>query len=84
MCSGSYNSDSSKYSKNTYAICLSRPHAMLLNVPVKQVACGAEHSLLLSAAGNAVYACGRGEYGQLGNVYNTKVSKKECNSVNKQ
>lgn len=34
-------------------------------VCISAVACGATHTLLLSAAGNAVYACGRGHCGQL-------------------
>lgn len=35
-------------------------------VRICAVACGSHHSLLLSAARNAVYACGRGHCGQLG------------------
>lgn len=57
---------------------------MLLNVPVKQISCGSEHSLLLSTACNAVYACGRGDCGQLGNIYNTHIHKSKGNSFNKE
>ena len=33
---------------------------------IRQVACGAHHTLLLTQSGRCVYACGRGDHGELG------------------
>ena len=36
------------------------------DIPIGRVAAGQEHSIFLNAKGDSVYACGHGNYGQLG------------------
>lgn len=38
----------------------------LKDIPIAKVAAGLDHSLILNAKGDTIYACGRGGYGQLG------------------